>query len=130
MKRIFVATILLSSLALPAVAIASQPVKDDGAASTPAVSASAGFTAPQLLRSTDIQVSSDVAAAIHGASTVVLELNVDQKGKAAGIQVVKSINPTLDANVVNAVREFRWNPATLNSQPVATNLTLNVVVQR
>ena len=56
--------------------------------------------------------------------------NVDQKGKAAGIQVVKSINPTLDANVVNAVREFRWNPATLNSQPVATNLTLNVVVQR
>jgi TonB family protein len=61
---------------------------------------------------------------------VVLQLNLDQQGKPADIQVVKSINPTLDADVVDAVRQFRWTPATLNKLPVSTDLTLNVVVQR
>jgi TonB family protein len=130
MKRIFVASILFSSLALPAAAVASQPAKDDGSAPTPVRPISTGVTAPQILRSTDIQVSPEVAAALRGDSTVVLQLNLDQQGKPADIQVVKSINPTLDADVVDAVRQFRWTPATLNKLPVSTDLTLNVVVQR
>jgi TonB family protein len=130
MKRIFVATILLSSLALPAAAVASQPAKEDGSAPTPAPPISSGVTAPRILRSTDVQVSSDIAATLRGDSTVVLQLNLDQQGKPADIQVVKSINPILDADVIDAVRQFRWSPATLNKLPVATDLTLNVVVQR
>jgi len=61
---------------------------------------------------------------------VVLELNLDEQGKPEDIQVVKSVNPTLDADVVDAVRQFRWRPAKLDHQPVATDLTLKVVVKR
>lgn len=130
MKHIVAASILLSSLALPAAAVASQPVNDDSSAPTPARPVSSGFTAPHIIRSADIMVSPEFAATLHGDSTVVLQLNLDEQGKPADIQVIKSLNPSLDATVVDAVRKFRWSPAVLNKQAVATDLTLSVVVQR
>ena len=129
MRRILAASLLLSPLFLPAAAVASQPVKD-ASASTGVAPASSGVTAPSLVHATDIIVSPDFAATIQDDSKVVLELNLDEQGKPEDIQVVKSVNPKLDADVVDAVRQFRWRPATLDKQPVATDLTLNVVVRR
>jgi TonB family protein len=65
-----------------------------------------------------------------GDSKVVLQLNLDEQGKPADIQIINSVNPTLDADVVDAVRQFRWRPAKLDNQPISTALTLNVLVRR
>lgn len=130
MRRILAASLLLSPLFLPAAAIASQPVKDDASASTQLRPTSTGVTAPNLVHTTDIIVSPDFAATLRDDLKVVLELNVDELGKPADIQVINSNNPTLDANVIDAVRQFRWRPATLDKQPIPIDLTLNVVVKR
>jgi TonB family protein len=75
-------------------------------------------------------VSTDLAATLQDDSKVVLKLNLDEQGKAGDIQVINSTNPTLDSEVVDAVRQFRWRPAKLDNQPVATDLVLSVVVKR
>jgi TonB family protein len=129
MRRILAASLLLSPLFLPAAAVLSQPVKD-ASAPTQVRPASTGVTAPSLVHSSDVIVSPDFAATIRDDSTVVLQLNLNEQGKPEDIQVVKSVNPTLDADVVDAVRQFRWRPAKLDNQPVPTDLTLNVVVKR
>ena len=64
------------------------------------------------------------------AITAVLTLNVDAKGNAQDIQIVKSPSHYLDAPVAAAVRQYRFSPATLDKQPIATPVTLTVVVQR
>lgn len=128
MRRILAATLLLSPLFLPAAAVASSPVKD-ASASTPTRPVSTGVVAPTLVRSTDVIVSPDLVQSIRGDSTVVLEVNLDQQGKTGDIQVVKSLNPILDKDVVEAVRQFRWLPAKLDNQAIPTDLMLNVVVQ-
>lgn len=130
MRRITAASLLLSPLFLPAAAVASQPVKDDSSASTQVRPVSTGVTAPTLLHTTDIIVSQDLASKMLGDSKVVLQLNLDEQGKPADIQIINSVNPTLDADVVDAVRQFRWRPAKLDNQPISTALTLNVLVRR
>ena len=128
MRRILAASLLLSPLFLPAAAVASQPVKDASApTSTPAVST--GVIAPSLVYTTDVILSPDSVATLRGDSTVVLQLNLDEQGKPADIQVIKSANPYLNAGVVDAVSQFRWHPAILNNQPVPIGLTLNVDVR-
>jgi protein TonB len=128
MRRILAATLLLSPLFLPAAAVASQPVKD-ASASTQDRPVSTGVTAPNLIHTTDIIVSPDLAATLKGDSKVVLKLNLDEEGKPADIQVINSSNPILDAGVLDAVRQFRWRPAKLDNQPVATDMVLNVFVK-
>lgn len=128
MRRILAASLLLSPLFLPAAAVASKPV-NDASAPTSDRPISTGVIAPSLIHTTDVIVSADYAAALRGDSTVVLKLNLDEQGQPADIQVIKSANPSLDAGVVNAVRQFRWHPALLNNQAVPTDLTLNVEVK-
>jgi TonB family protein len=130
MRRIIAASLLLSPLFIPAAAVASQPVKDDTSASTQVRPVSTGVTAPSILHTTDIIVSPDLVLSFIDESKVVLKLNVDEQGKPEDIQIVNTVNPTLGADVLDAVRQFRWYPAKLDNQPIATDLTLNVVVKR
>ena len=129
MRRIIAASLLLSPLFIPAAAVARQPVKDDASASTQARPVSTGVTAPTILHTTDIIVPEGLNSRLLDDSTVVLKLNVDEQGKPEDIQVVNQVNPTLGADVVDAVRKFRWRPAKLDNQPIAADLTLNVLVK-
>ena len=130
MRRIIAASLLLSPLFIPAAAVASQPVKDDASASTQVRPVSTGVTAPRILHTTDIMVPEGLNSRLLDDSTVVLKLNVDEQGKPEDIQVVNAVNPALGADVIDAVRQFRWRPAKLDNQPVATDLTLKVLVKR
>ena len=129
MRRIIAASLLLSPLFIPAAAVASQPVKDDTSASTQVRPVSTGVIAPSILHTTDIIVSEGLNSRLLDDSMVVLKLNVDEQGKPEDIQVVNQVNPTLGADVVDAVRKFRWRPAKLDNQPIAADLTLNVLVK-
>jgi protein TonB len=104
-------------------------MKDD-AAPTQIRPVSTGVIPPTLVHTTDIIVSPEFRENVQDDSKVVLKLNLDQQGKAEDIQVIQSVNPTLDREVVDAVRQFRWRPAKLDNQPVPTDVTLKVVVQR
>ena len=96
-----------------------------------AIRLSTGVVAPAVLNSGDFTVSAD---ALSGVGTekpaVVLALRVNEKGMAENVRVVRSVNFKVDSQVLEAVRDFRFKPATLDQQPVPVDLHLTVVVQR
>jgi periplasmic protein TonB len=128
MRRIFVAT-LLSSLALSAAAATVKPA-NDAAASTPARPISTGITAPELVYSTKISIAaSELPAAFSNSDRIILKLSLDKTGSPQSIHVVQPLTQSIDARVVEAVRQFRWTPAVLNNQTIPIEMNLIVQVQ-
>ena len=130
MRRILATSLLLLPSLFPAAALATQPA-DDSSTPTPALRVSTGVTAPKILDATDIHLSPDnFDRLVPSEATIVLSLNVDEDGKPQDVQVVKSVNKMLDQRVLDAVRRFRFKPATLDDERVPVDMTLNVVVKR
>jgi TonB family protein len=69
-------------------------------------------------------------ATIPNNAEVVLKLNVGEDGQARDIEVVRSESTSLNAPVIEAVRKFRFRPATLDKQAIEVPLNLTVTVQR
>lgn len=128
MRRILAASLLLSPLLFTAAAVASQPVID-ASAPTQAPRISTGVIPARLLHTASLTLPPTVAMTTPFNAEVVLKLNVDEQGKAQDVQVVHSVSPAVDGRVVDAVRQFRWRPATLDKQTVPVELTLKVEVQ-
>lgn len=128
MRRILIAGILASPLLLTAAAYASSPA-EDAAAPAQVRAVSTGVTDPRLIQSGSIQITPEIAGFLPFNAEVVLQLNLDEKGMAQSVQVIKSLRPDLDARVVEAVKQFRWKPATLDNKAVPVDMTLNVVLQ-
>jgi hypothetical protein len=57
-----------------------------------------------------------------------LKLDVDREGRAHGIQVVASEDPSLNDSIVTAVRQFRWHPAQLDHHSISAPVDLTVVL--
>jgi protein TonB len=76
-----------------------------------------GVTAPRLLVRVEHRYTEEaLERRIQGA--VWLELMVDRDGRPADIRVVRSLDPGLDGEAVNAVRQWRFAPGTLAGLPV------------
>jgi TonB family protein len=130
MRRILATSLLLLPSLFPAAALATQPA-DDSSTPTPALRVSTGVTGPKILDAADIHLPPDnFDRLIPSEATIVLSLNVDEDGKPQDVHVVKSVNKMLDERVIDAVRRFRFKPATLDDERVPVDMTLNVVVKR
>jgi len=130
MRRILVASLVLLSSLFPAAVNATQPA-DDSSTQTPVPRVSTGVIEPILLDAANVHLTPNMFDRLNlNEATVVLSLNVDEKGKAQDVQVVKSVNKMLDERVLDAVRQFHFSPAKLDDQPVPVDMTLNVVVKR
>lgn len=125
MRRILLAT-LLSSITLTAAA-AGKPAND---ASAP-TSVPDGVTNPRLVYAPHISIPADeLPVTMVNPTAVVLAIQLDETGRPTQIQVLHAINQTVDARVVDGVRQFRWSPAVRNNRTIPSVLTLNVEVQR
>ena len=127
MRRIIAATLLMSPLFLSAAALASQPLTDAPASTRPL---STGVVAAQVISTPKIELSPAAAEIMPADAEVVLKLNVDEKGLATNVQVLKSPTKYLDGPVADAVRQIRFRPATLDNQAVSSDMTLTVVVKQ
>ncbi len=127
MRRIIAAGILLSPLFLTATAIASTPASDADA-TAPARPISTGVVPAQVVYTTGVAIP--LSMSIPAEAAVVLQLNVSEDGQARDISVVKSDSTKLNSAVVDAVRKFRFRPATLDNQAIEVPLSLTVTVQR
>ncbi len=127
MRHLLVAS-LLSSLALTAGA--ATPKSADATGATPAaVVVSTGVTEAQLRYSTNIDIPADAIASITNPAELVLRVNLDETGTPTHVQVVRSVNPTVDGRVMKAVRNFRWSPAVLDNRTIPIDVNLIVSVQ-
>jgi len=129
MRRILVASLLLSPVMFTASAVASQPATD-AAPSNQVRRVSTGVVAPKLLKSTNVDIPADAFDAVLPPNAEVgLKVDIDEQGNARDIQVIKPLNSDLDARVVAAVSKFRFAPATLDNQAISDTIDLNIVVK-
>ncbi len=68
----------------------------------------------------------DAAKAAHIQGDVGLELTVDQDGKASQIRVTNPLGYGLDENAVEAVKQWRFRPATVDGKPTSLRAQLTV----
>jgi TonB family protein len=59
----------------------------------------------------------------------VVSLTVDADGKPSDLKIVQSVNPIMDKNVLAAVSQYRFTPGTLDDQPTAVPVSLEVVLR-
>jgi len=81
--------------------------------------------APVLLRRFDPEYP-EAARRAHLQGTVILEAVITTSGAVQEIRVLKSLNTLLDEAAERAVRQWRYQPATLNGRVVPVYLTVTV----
>jgi TonB family protein len=129
MRKLLVASLLLSPVLYVASAVAATPKTDASDAQIRQVST--GITTPAVLDSASIRIpGATLAKTDSNAAKVVLAVNVDAKGNAQNVRVVQSANRELDARVIAAVRQSYFHPAMLDNHAVPVQVDLVVNVKR
>lgn len=142
MRRIIVASFLLSSALLVAQSVAkaqsaslvarNEATNASGATdvstSTQPRRISTGVTGPKLLSEPTVNViTADFPTEDLASQHMVVSFRVDEKGTPVNVRLLKSVNQTVDNKVLEAVRQYRFAPATLDEQavPMDVNLVVN-----
>jgi TonB family protein len=76
---------------------------------------------PRLLRF--VEATPPAALAERGATDVILNIDIDDKGQVVAVDVVKSGGPEFDAAAVAAARQFEFEPGEANGKPVPVRIT-------
>ena len=116
----------LSSLVQP---IDSTPFSNNQSSSAPTstpVRVSDGIVAPKLIHSANIQWSGD---AYPEDNIVVVRFTVDPTGKPVNLSIVSSTSPTMNRSVLQGVKQYRFQPGTLDDSPYSVPMTLQIVLR-
>ena len=84
-----------------------------------------GVTVPEVIYSPEPSFS-DEARKAKAQGVVVLLVIVGKDGRTYGVRVGQSLGMGLDEKAIEAVGHWRFRPATLNGQPVATQIAVEV----
>jgi TonB family protein len=84
-----------------------------------------GVTAPRPIYDPDPEYS-DAARTAKYQGSVLLWLVVEANGRPRNIRVQRSLGMGLDEKAIDAVSQWRFQPATLNGQPVAVQINVEV----
>jgi protein TonB len=68
----------------------------------------------------------EVARRTKLEGVVVLEAVITKTGSVEEVKVLRALNPTLDQAALNAVKQWKYKPATLNGRPVKVYFTVTV----
>lgn len=82
-------------------------------------------TAPRLLHKIDPEYSEAARAAKH-QGTAIFSVEVGVDGLAHNFQLVRSVGLGLDEKAAEAISQWRFQPGTLNNEPVAVRATIEV----
>jgi TonB family protein len=130
MRHIIATSFVLSSLLLPAAAFASKP-SDEPAATTPAPRVSTGVVGPFLVNQLNLTAPAGPGASyLLNDAQVGVSFVVDEKGLPENIQVTKSIDPSWDSQVVDAVSKLHYRPARIDDQKIPVDMNLTVVIAK
>jgi protein TonB len=63
---------------------------------------------------------------VAGTGTVLLELVVSSNGRPRDLHVIESAGKELDNSAIEAVKQWRFEPARRNDKPVAVRITVEI----
>lgn len=69
---------------------------------------------------------SDSARQAKITGTVILAVAVNARGAVDAVKVVRSVEPGLDQNAMDAVKQWKFTPATKDGKPVAVQIDMMV----
>jgi len=116
------APVLESKLVTPAAA-------DGAAASSGALHPTSTLLLPKLIKWTNIQEDRNWQEALPAQERFfTVSMTVTESGVPTNLKVVGSEDPLLNRSVLEAVANYRFTPASLNSRPTAIPLVLKVRV--
>jgi TonB family protein len=104
---------------------AEQVAQVGGYPAHSAATVPANSTAPVLIRKTEPEYTEEARAA-HFQGTVTLSARVNTDGVPEDMRVVRSLGMGLDEKAIDAVKQWRFRPATEDGQPVASMSTIEV----
>jgi TonB family protein len=116
--------VLQSKVVAPKTFAASAATDD----STPkSARISTGVTAPKLISTAEITSVDDTPRGFSNVDkTVVVSMIVQENGKPTDLAIVRSVGAALDKNVLAAVSQYRFKPGTLDKQPTAVPVNLEI----
>ena len=151
MRKVIVATLALTPMLLHAQANSPAPTQSSPASttlqsklvqpkefnaseavahSTTPIRVSTGVAEPKLIHTVAIESDSDrVPRGFAIDRKTVVEMTVDATGKPCDLKILKSLGPVMDHNVLSAVGQYRFTPGTLDGQPTAVPVNLEVVLR-
>ncbi len=84
-----------------------------------------GLSPPSVVSKVEPQYTEEARTAkIEG--TVALMVEIDENGLAKNIRVTRSLDPGLDANGVDAITQWHFEPGHKNGKPVRTEATIEI----
>ncbi len=87
-----------------------------------------GVSAPVLIYSVEPEFSEEARKA-KVAGNVLVNLWVDQNGNPSHVRVLRGVGMGLDQKAMEAVRQYKFKPATENGKPVLVELNVEVNFQ-
>jgi protein TonB len=122
----FVQTSVLQPAPLAVIGSSSDRTK----AATTSTQVSTGVTSPKLVHTVQIDHERATLTKAPGRdAVVVVSMTVDENGKPTNLKVLQSADEFMDQGVLEAVSQFRFQPAMLDGRPVAIPVTLDYHIQ-
>jgi protein TonB len=81
-------------------------------------------TPPKLLSTPDPVNGKDLSRKTKSAGVAVVQFVVNSEGKPERVHIIRSAGKDLDQKVIEAVEQYRFEPAKRKGQPVAVVLTI------
>ena len=101
-----------------------EPTSQDTKTSDP-MRITADIVQPVLIHKVNPEYP-EIARKVRVKGLLVLEAIITQNGTVENVKVVRGVHPLLDQAGVNAVKQWRYKPATLNGKPVKVYSTITV----
>jgi TonB family protein len=102
----------------------------DATANAGTVRISTGVVAPKVIQTANIQSDKiGVEGLDSGIHSAVVSLVVDGTGKPSNLKIVQTPNVNLDEDILAAVRQFRFQPGTLDGQATSVPVQLDITIQ-
>jgi TonB family protein len=83
-----------------------------------------GITPPRVVRQVSPQYSGSRGVRVVGSVTI--GLVVTSRGRPKNPQIVKSLEKDVDKSAVEAVQQWKFDPAKKDGKPVAVRITLEI----
>ena len=107
------------------VTAAASSTADEASTKITLVAIGKGVTPPRLISSPAPESAQAPGPAKH-SGTVTLRLVVSTEGKAENIKILKSLGPALDQKAIDALRQWKFEPAMKDGQAVAVEIAVEV----
>ncbi len=104
----------------------TSPATDNSTASQP-LRISTGVVWPKLIAEPAFKVSQEDFVGHNPAlSHLIVAFKVDENGIPQNVHLLNSINPEVDGLVTDSVRQYRFEPGTLDNQKIAVDVNMRV----